>query len=138
MDDGEVARPAPDDAVLLRMFVRDDGEWTSLPDEALVAAARADAERTLRIGGEPLFVRVGRHQGSMPRYTVGHLGRVAAIEAAVAGWPAVTLAGASYRGVGLPDCVSQGLSAAAAVRSRLAGGAAVGEPDVAAVTVAVA
>jgi oxygen-dependent protoporphyrinogen oxidase len=110
---------APDDAVLLRMFVRDEGEWTSLSDEALVAAARADAERTLGITGSPLLVRVGRHESSMPRYTVGHLRRVAAIDSAMTAWPAVTLTGASYRGVGLPDCVTQGLAAAARIGERV-------------------
>jgi oxygen-dependent protoporphyrinogen oxidase len=57
----------------------------------------------------------------MPRYIVGHLGRIAAIEAAMAAWPAVVTTGASYRGVGLPDCVTQGLSAATTIRERLAG-----------------
>jgi oxygen-dependent protoporphyrinogen oxidase len=112
---------APDDTLLLRMFIRDEGTWTQLPNADLVAAARADAERTLRIEGEPLLVRVARHAGAMPRYTVGHLRRVAAIEAAVAEWPAIVVAGASYRGVGLPDCVTQGLAAAATIRERLAG-----------------
>ena len=87
----------------------------------LVAAARADAERTLRITGEPLLVRVSRWERAMPRYTVGHLRRVAAIEAAVAAWPAVTVAGASYRGVGLPDCVTQGQAAAARLLDRVSG-----------------
>jgi oxygen-dependent protoporphyrinogen oxidase len=114
---------APDDAVLCRVFVRDEDAWTSLPDEALVAAARADVERTLAITGEPRLVRVSRHEGSMPRYTVGHLGRVAAIEHAVAEWPAIVTTGASYRGVGLPDCVTQGLAAATNVRERLGGAA---------------
>jgi oxygen-dependent protoporphyrinogen oxidase len=103
---------APDDMVLVRMFVRDEGHATSLPEAELVAAARADAERTLRIEAEPLLVRVSRWDGAMPRYTTGHLGRVTAIEAAVSAWPAVTVAGASYRGVGLPDCVTQGGAAA--------------------------
>ena len=31
----------------------------------------------------------------------------------MAAWPAVTVAGASYRGVGLPDCITQGHAAAA-------------------------
>jgi oxygen-dependent protoporphyrinogen oxidase len=103
---------APDDVVLLRMFVRDEGAATSLPEAELVAAARADAERTLRIAAAPLLTRVSRWDGAMPRYTVGHLGRVAAIEEAVTAWPAVTVAGASYRGVGLPDCVTQGQAGA--------------------------
>lgn len=112
---------APEGTVLLRMFVRDDGAWTPLPDNALVAAAREDVERTLWITGEPLFVRVGRHDASMPRYTVGHVSRVATIEAAVAEWPAVVTTGASYRGVGLPDCLSQGRAAAATIVERLSG-----------------
>lgn len=103
---------APDDVVLLRMFVRDEGSATSLPEAELIAAARADAERTLRIAAEPLLTRISRWDGAMPRYTTGHLDRVAAIEAAVTAWPAVTVAGASYRGVGLPDCVTQGVAAA--------------------------
>jgi oxygen-dependent protoporphyrinogen oxidase len=116
---------APDDVVLLRMFVRDEGAATSLPEAELVAAARTDAERTLQIGAGPLLVRVSRWDGAMPRYTTGHLDRVAAIEAAVSAWPAVTVAGASFRGVGLPDCVTQGQSAAARMGERL------GTPDAA-------
>lgn len=104
---------APDDVVLLRMFVRDEGSATSLPEAELIAAARADVQRTLRIEGEPLVVRVSRWDGAMPRYTTGHLGRVHAIETAITAWPAVTVAGASYRGVGLPDCIAQGQAAAA-------------------------
>ncbi len=117
---------APDDTLLLRMFVRDEGAWTSLSDENLVVAARSDAQRTLAIAGEPMLVRVARHQGAMPRYTVGHLDRVAAVESAVAAWPAVVATGASYRGVGLPDCITQGLAAAAQVRDRLGSSALVG------------
>ncbi len=119
---------APDDTLLLRMFVRDEGAWTSLSDENLVAAARSDAQRTLAIAGEPMLVRVARHGGAMPRYTVGHLDRVAAVEAAVATWPAVVTTGASYRGVGLPDCITQALAAAARVRDRLGSSAVAGPP----------
>ncbi len=110
---------APADALLVRMFVRDEGAWTALPGDDLVAAARADAERTLHIARGPHLVRVARHDAAMPRYTVGHLERVAAVEAAVGAWPAVVTTGASYRGVGLPDCVTQGLAAAAHVGRRL-------------------
>ena len=110
---------APDDMLLVRMFVRDEGAWTALPAQELVAAARVEAEGTLRISGEPVLVRVSRWDGAMPRYTVGHLRRVATIDDAMAAWPAVTLAGASYRGVGLPDCVTQGIAAASRAGERL-------------------
>lgn len=127
---------APGDTVLLRMFVRDEGDATAMPDPALVAAARADAERTLSISGEPVLVRTARYEHAMPRYTVGHLDRVGAVEAAMEAWPAVTLAGASYRGVGLPDCIAQGQAAAARVARRLSASDASGEPEVAAAVAA--
>ena len=113
---------APDGTLLLRMFVRDDGTWTSMPEADLVAAARTDAEHTLRIAGPPSLVRVFRYVSAMPRYTVGHLDRVATIEAAMTAWPAVVTTGASYRGVGLPDCISQAHAAATKVRERLGAG----------------
>ncbi len=127
---------APAGTVLLRMFVRDEGDATSLPDAALVAAARADAEQALAISGEPVLVRTARYERAMPRYTVGHLERVAAIEAAMEAWPAVTLAGASYRGVGLPDCIAQGQAAAERVAQRLSARDASREPEVAAAVAA--
>ncbi len=123
---------APADTVLLRMFVRDEGPATTLPEPALIAAARADAERTLAISGEPVLARAVRYEHAMPRYTVGHLVRVAAIEDAMVAWPAVTLAGASYRGVGLPDCIAQGQAAAARVAERLSAREPSGEPAIAA------
>ncbi len=123
---------APDETVLLRMFVRDEGPSTILPEAALIAAARADAERTLSITGDPVLVRSTRHEHAMPRYTVGHLDRVAAVESSMGAWPAVTLAGASYRGVGLPDCIAQGQAAAARVAERLGSLEVSGEPSIAA------
>ena len=51
----------------------------------------------------------------MPQYGVGHLDRVARIEARAAALPGLSLAGAAYRGVGIPDCVRGGEAAADAV-----------------------
>ena len=49
---------------------------------------------------------------SVPSYDVGHRERVRAIEAAMQAFPGLLLAGAGYHGVGLPDCLRQGLQAA--------------------------
>ncbi|HYR96341.1 MAG TPA: hypothetical protein VEM57_06355, partial [Candidatus Binatus sp.] len=67
----------------------------------------------------PTLVRVHRHRRAMPQYAVGHLDRVAAIEARAGALPAVALAGAAYRGVGIPDCVRGGEAAADAVLSAI-------------------
>jgi len=109
---------APDGTVLLRAYLRDEGEGAVPPsasDAETVAAARAAVERTLAPQGDPLFARVARWEGAMPRYTLGHLDRVAAAEQGLAGIPGVVLAGAAYRGVGLPDCITQARAAAARV-----------------------
>jgi oxygen-dependent protoporphyrinogen oxidase len=59
-----------------------------------------------------VLARVHRHRLAMPQYAVGHLERVDAIEARAAALPALALAGAAYRGVGVPDCVHSGEAAA--------------------------
>jgi oxygen-dependent protoporphyrinogen oxidase len=57
----------------------------------------------------------------MPRYTVGHLERVAGASAALAGLPNLAIAGAAFHGVGVPYCIAQGRAAAARVGEALSG-----------------
>ena len=114
---------APAGFVLIRAFVRSpDSGLLAATDETLVGAVRADLERTMGVRGAPVLTHVARWPDAMPRYTVGHLDRVQAVEAAMAALPGIVVAGASYRGVGLPDCVAQGRAAAARVLGRLGGG----------------
>jgi oxygen-dependent protoporphyrinogen oxidase len=44
----------------------------------------------------------------MPQYTLGHLDRVKLIEDRSTRIPGVALAGGSYRGVGVPNCIESG------------------------------
>jgi protoporphyrinogen/coproporphyrinogen III oxidase len=81
-------------------------------DETLLALARAELARTLATSAEPLFHRVTRWPRSMPQYTLGHPARLAMIEQRLAALPGLYLAGAAYRGVGIPDCIHSGESAA--------------------------
>src|SRR5262249_35043839 len=108
---------APDGHELLRAFVggarRPD--LPALPDAELIELVRSELRALLGITADPLLLRVHRQLRAMPQYTVGHLDRVAAIEARVAGLPGLALAGAAYRGVGIPDCVRAGEEAADAV-----------------------
>ena len=113
---------APDGTLLVRAFIGSRRpEAHRGPDAALIAAAHADVAECLGIRGEPILARIARFPDAMPQYTVGHLGRVAAAEAALAPFPALRLAGGAYRGVGLPDCIAQGVAAADAVLGRLGG-----------------
>jgi oxygen-dependent protoporphyrinogen oxidase len=76
------------------------------------------------------MARVARWSGPMPHYAVGHLDRVRGAFAALAGAPNLVLAGAAYRGVGLPDCIAQGRAAAARVGAVLSGVASEPTPPV--------
>ena len=52
----------------------------------------------------------------MPQYNLGHVERLQQIEQRLAQQPGLFLAGAAYRGVGIPDCIrSANASADAAV-----------------------
>ena len=110
-------RRAPDGMVLMRFFAGRFGrrDLLGIPDRDLVALARTDAQATLGIRAEPSFQLLHRWSKGMPQYTVGHLARVDDIRARVAQLPGLFLAGAAYDGVGIPQCVASGASAAASV-----------------------
>jgi oxygen-dependent protoporphyrinogen oxidase len=63
---------------------------------------------------------VTRWERALPQYTVGHLDRVTGAELALAQKGPVFLAGAGYRGSGIPDCIRQANEAAAAAVNALA------------------
>lgn len=105
---------APAGCVLLRVFIGGalDPEAVLLDDAALVERARAELAALLGVRGAPLLEQVDRWQGAMPQYHVGHLERVAAIEAATGRLDGLALAGAAYRGVGIPQVIASGRMAA--------------------------
>jgi len=114
---------APADTVLLRVFLGRGGETLlERDDAALIADAIAEAAPRLGLGGDPSLARVTRWPRGLPLYTLGHAARVAAIEERVARIPGLALAGASYRGLGIPDCIADGFAAAG--RLAMAAGAA--------------
>jgi protoporphyrinogen/coproporphyrinogen III oxidase len=113
---------APDGTVLLRVYAgRYGGRDVTLDaDEELVALAR-DEVGLLGITAEPTLTRVHRWPYGMPQYVLGHPERVARIDAALTEHPGLAVAGAAYRGVGIPDCIRSGEGAAESVVRALAG-----------------
>lgn len=86
---------------------------STLPDDDIRRRVLADLRDLLKAAGEPLFSNVDRHEGAMPQYHVGHLDRVDEIEKRAAALPGLALCGASYRGVGVPDCIKNAEDAVA-------------------------
>lgn len=83
----------------------------ALDDDALVDAVLRDLRAVAGIRGAPHAHLVARWDRGLPQYEIGHLARVAEAEALLAP-QGIELAGASYRGSGLADCVAQGDAAA--------------------------
>jgi len=113
---------APEDAVLLRVYAGRYGgrDVTTDSDEQVVARAR-DELGFLGVNAEPIFARIHRWPRGMPQYVLGHLDRVERIETALLSLPGLAVAGAAYRGVGIPDCIASGEAAAESVARALAG-----------------
>ncbi len=105
---------APPEIALIRCYLGRAGreEIVGEDDDRLIAAVRADLRTTMGIEASPLFARVARWFGAMPQYPAGHPERLTAIDAALREVPGLALAGAGYRGIGIPDCVRQGAEAA--------------------------
>ena len=115
---------APDGWVLARAFLGERSPaLLARPDDEVAAAVHADLARIAGIAGAPAFSRVARWADAMPRYTIGHLARVAALDEAMRALPDVEVAGAALRGVGVPDCVEQGRAAARRIAAVLGGSA---------------
>lgn len=84
-----------------------------LEDAALEDLAKAELRALLGIEKEPIASRIYRWQNSFPQADVDHLALVDDIEKDLP--PGIFLAGAAYRGIGVPDCIRQARNAAQAV-----------------------
>ncbi|MDA0809414.1 MAG: protoporphyrinogen oxidase [Planctomycetota bacterium] len=113
---------APEGRILLRTFVGGalQPEMLDQSDEEILEAVRAELHSILGVGGDPDFMEVCWHKRSMPQYHVGHCERVARIHDLVAGHAGLELAGNAYSGVGIPDCILSGESAAERLAEQLA------------------
>jgi protoporphyrinogen/coproporphyrinogen III oxidase len=113
---------APDGTVLVRVYAGRFGgrDLTVDADGDLIALARAEVE-LVGVATEPVLKRVHRWPRGMPQYVLGHPELLARIDAAVAEYPGLAVAGAAYRGVGIPDCIRSGELAAESVARAVAG-----------------
>ncbi|WP_082234699.1 protoporphyrinogen oxidase [Halobacillus massiliensis] len=112
----------PKGKVMLRCYVGkpDDQEVVNLSDEEITNIALQDLNKIMDISHNPEFSIVTRWYDSMPQYSVGHKDRIDKVESRMAEQlPGVYLAGGSYRGIGLPDCIDQGEAAVERVLQHL-------------------
>jgi oxygen-dependent protoporphyrinogen oxidase len=101
---------APPGQVLLRTLVGGARapELATLPDDDLVALVRAELEATMGLRWvEPTHLRIFRWPAAIPQYPVGHLARVAEVEARLAErYPGLVVTGNHLHGIGINDCTA--------------------------------
>jgi oxygen-dependent protoporphyrinogen oxidase len=111
---------APDDCLLLRSFVGGGHHEELLfeDDATLVGVVLQELRQIAGIDAKPIFSKVYRWVKGMPKYTVGHLERLAKLDELKARHPGLHLIGCSYRGIGIGDCVKSGFDAASEIAKR--------------------
>ena len=105
----------PEGCRLLRGFYGSElaPELSRATDEEVAARTHADLSALLGPLPSPSFAVVRRWPRSLPQYEVGHLERIAELDALIAAQPNLRLLGNAYRGVGLPDLIREARTAAA-------------------------
>jgi oxygen-dependent protoporphyrinogen oxidase len=108
---------APADSVLMRTFVGGamQPELYDCDDDSLKRIVMEELSDIFGIQGDPEIELVVRYPKAMPQYHIGHLDRVARIESLTKTHAGLALAGNALRGVGIPDAIVSGESAAESV-----------------------
>ena len=111
---GKYPHRAPEGFTLLRIFAGSvrTPEITSMTDDELKALLLEHTSRILKISGEPILTDMARWPNFMPQLQLGHLERVARINAILAEIPTLAVAGNAFTGVGIPQCIHSGELAA--------------------------
>ena len=98
---------APDQTTLLRVYLGRAGAEADcdMSDDEVMAIVYQELKRTMGIKRVPDGFLIQRWPQGSPQYTLGHVDRLDQINAQLSGLPGLYLGGASYRGVGIPDCI---------------------------------
>jgi oxygen-dependent protoporphyrinogen oxidase len=105
---------APADKGILRCFLggaRDEAVL-KLTDDEIVDTVRTELREIVKLEHRPMFDRVYRWRGAMAQYESGHIARIARIEKRLKNIPGLEVAGNAYHGIGVPDCIREGMNAA--------------------------
>jgi oxygen-dependent protoporphyrinogen oxidase len=116
---------------MVRVFVGgSQGQELAMSGEArLLAVAREELAGILGLTADPVRATTRAWAGGLHQYTLGHLERMSEVESALAGYPALKVAGAGFHGIGLNECVQSGRNAADAVLAALSARGSLRSPD---------
>jgi len=111
-----------EDEILVRLFLGGamHPEMLNLSRAQLIEVASEELREIIGWEGKAVWSDVIRWESAMPQYDVGHLQQVELIEKLLeAHDPTIRLAGATYRGVGVPQCIRSGRKAVEALQAIL-------------------
>ena len=109
----------PDGTQILRTSLGRDGlPVRHLDDDDATRHTIDDLNHHLGLDLQPSEISITRWRDAFPQYRPHHHDRVAAIEATLP--PGIVIAGASYRGIGIPACIADGRRAAGLVKESTA------------------
>ncbi|HEX9021856.1 MAG TPA: protoporphyrinogen oxidase [Nitrospirota bacterium] len=106
---------APEELLLIRVFVgggHHEELVLELDDDSMVRMVLEELDTILGLKAHAQFSKVYRWHKGMPKYTVGHLDRIALLDRTLSLHPGLHLIGCSYKGIGIGDCVHEAQVAA--------------------------
>lgn len=101
------ANRAPGETALLTTFVGGmrQPELAGQDEHDIASMVAQELDALLGVTGQPRWTRVARWDRAIPQYTIGHLGRMATLEAAETALPGLYFC-ANYRnGISVADCI---------------------------------
>lgn len=108
----------PKNYEVLKSYVGRTGDESivELSDSEIEKAVLQDLQIALKVKEKPIYTVVSRFKDAIPMYTIGHRKRVEQAKKELHElYPTIRLAGSSYEGIGLTDCILQGEYAATEV-----------------------
>lgn len=110
--------------LLMRLFYKSSNPYYDqlirLSDEELKHVGMEDIRQSLGLEAEPVSCEVTKWHENMPNYHLKHRQVVESLELAMEDlYPNVMLAGCSYYGVGIPDCIANGEKTAGMIMERI-------------------
>ncbi|WP_175989214.1 protoporphyrinogen oxidase [Bacillus sp. Marseille-Q1617] len=115
---------AEEHELLVRLFYKSSNphyrELKGLSEEDLTNVALKDISKSLAINERPVSVKVTEWKDLMPNYHLQHSEAVNSLQHTLSeNYPNVTLAGASYFGVGIGACIQNGKHTAEAIIEKI-------------------
>ncbi len=105
---------APDDSIQMRTFIGGamQPELFDKSDDELAQITKNELTEIFGVTAPPEFASVCKHKKAMPQFHLGHVDRVERIQQQVSTINGLSFAGNALHGVGIPDCIHSGESAA--------------------------